>query len=257
MQRTIKLTIAYHGAGFHGWQRQPGFRTVQSHFEDVVRRVLGEPVVVFGASRTDAGVHALGQVAHVCTSATIPLESLGRAVAHRLDADAALVSAQEVPPGFHASRDALEKLYRYRIHNDSHRPVEAQRAGLVWHVWHRLDDDRMRAAADALCGTHDFKGFASSGCARESTVRTIRHVEVRRRFNQVLIDVLGDGFLYNQVRNMVGTLIEIGRGHWPAERIREILAARDRCLAGPTAPACGLCLQWIRYPRHRMDDHAA
>ncbi len=246
--RTIKFTLAYFGAGFHGWQRQPGVRTVQAHVEDVARRVLRAPLVVFGASRTDAGVHALGQVAHVRTDAGIPIESLRRAISERLDDDVSLVHAEPAPDAFHASRHAIGKLYRYRIFNRSRRPVEQLAHATAWHVWHPLDLHRMQAAADRLVGRHDFAGFASSGSPRDSTVRAVTQCRVRARDDHVLIDVRGDGFLYNQVRNMVGTLVEIGRGHWPIGRASEILAARDRRLAGPTAPAHGLCLQWVAYP---------
>lgn len=251
MQRTIKLTIAYHGRCFHGWQRQPGLRTVQGHVEEVAQRVLGEPLSVQGASRTDAGVHAQGQVAHFHTRSPIPVHNLRRAITHRLDDDVSLVHAETVTPEFHASRGALSKLYRYRIYQHERRPVESLLNGLAWHVWTPIDFDALYEAAAALCGTHDFAGFASAGSPRENTIRTVRHVHARRRFNLLLIDVCGDGFLYNQVRNMVGTLVEIGRGRWPVDRIDEILAARDRRLAGPTAPAHGLCLQWVRYPAQR------
>ncbi len=248
MERNLKLVIAYDGSAFHGWQRQRGVRTVQEEIETVARRVLRHPLQIVGASRTDAGVHARGQTAHVHTTCPIPAENLYRAIGHRLPADVALVHVADVPRAFHATRDARRKLYRYRIHNDRRRPVEWGPAGYAWHLWVPLDAARMQAAADALVGEHDFAGFASAGSPRASTVRTIFAVRVRRRFNAIVIDVEGDGFLYNQVRNMVGTLVEIGRGHWPVERIAEILASRDRRDAGPTAPACGLTLQWIEYP---------
>lgn len=246
--RTLKLVIAYDGADFHGWQRQAGVRTVQEDLETVARRVLREPVHVIGASRTDAGVHALGQAAHVTTAATIPTRNVFRAISHRLPSDVTLVSVREAPIAFHAIRDARTKLYRYRIHQASRRPVVKFTQRYAWHVWWSLDLDQLRDAARRLCGTHDFASFASAGSPRQSTVRTVRRVDVSRRFDEIRIDVVGDGFLYNQVRNMVGTLIEVGRGHWAAARIDEILRARDRRAAGPTAPPEGLCLRWIRYP---------
>lgn len=251
MPRTLKLLIAYDGAGFHGWQRQAGVRTVQEACEDTLRRIVNEPVVLFGASRTDAGVHARGQVAHVHTSSTIAVERLERAVAHRLPGDVQLVRLSEAPAEFHAARDAACKLYRYRMHNHASRPIDAQIERFAWHMWYPLDDDRLSAAADRMIGAHDFAGFATQGSPRPNTVRRVRRVDVSRRGREVRIDVIGDGFLYNQVRNMVGTLVEVGRGHWPVERIDEILATGDRRLAGPTAPPHGLCLQWIQYPRIR------
>jgi tRNA pseudouridine38-40 synthase len=247
-RRTLRLVLAYHGGAFHGWQTQPGYRTVQEEIERVAQRVLREPLSVVGASRTDAGVHAVGQSAHVHTNSTLPLEKLRRAIGDRLPEDIALVHLAETKHGFHAIRDAVGKLYRYRIHAAAHAPPAAAAHGVAWHVWHVLDVDRMRDAAARLVGTHDFAGLAASGSVRATTIRTIRRCEIASRFEELRIDVEGDGFLYNQVRNIVGTLVEIGRGHWPAERIDEILLARDRALAGPTAPPQGLTLQWVRYP---------
>jgi tRNA pseudouridine38-40 synthase len=248
MERNLKLTIAYDGTDFHGWQRQAGLRTTQAEIESAAQRVIRHPLEIVGASRTDAGVHARGQVAHLRSTAQIPATNLQRAIGHRLPDDVALVHVADVPLGFHATRHALSKLYRYRIHNDGRRPVEWLAARYAWHVWHPLDTDRMQAAAAALVGTHDFVAFATAGTPRRSSVRTLYRFQVCRHFHTVLIDAEGDGFLYNQVRNMVGTLVEIGRGHWPPERAAEILASRDRQQAGPTAPAHGLCLEWIRFP---------
>jgi len=247
MERNIKLVLAYDGTGFHGWQRQTELRTVQQELEDVLRQVLRHPLHVKGASRTDAGVHARGQVASVATSSAIPVENICRAVGHRLPADMALRDAQECRRGFHPSLDALGKLYRFRVFNSAHRPVEELAHRFVWHVWYPLDLERMRAAAAKLVGRHDFAGFASQGSPRQTTVRTVRRIGIRRGGYEVLFDIEGDGFLYNQVRNMVGTLVEVGRGRWLPERVCEILASRDRGLAGPTAPPHGLCLEWVRY----------
>lgn len=257
MERNLKLTMAYDGTGFHGWQRQAGVRTVQEEIERIARGVIRHPLEIVGASRTDAGVHAEGQVAHLRTTTPIPTTNLHRAIGHRLPDDVALVHVAEAPLGFHATRDALCKLYRYRIHNDLRPPAEYLAARYVWHVWYDLDAARMQAAAAALVGTHDFAGFASAGGQRRTTVRTVHRLEVCRRCDTLLIDVEGSGFLYNQVRNLVGTLVEVGRGHWPPERVTEILASRDRRLAGPTAPPHGLCLRWIKYPADRSLSHGA
>lgn len=257
MKRTIKLTLAYDGTDFHGWQRQACVRTVQETVETVARRILREPLHLIGASRTDAGVHARGQVAHLATSSTMPVENVRRAVAHRLPEDVTIVHAADVPDTFHATRQALGKLYRYRIHNSERRPVERFNTRYVWHVWRILDAERIRAAAARMSGTHDFSALASAGSPREQNVRTITRIGVRRRLDELLIDVEGDGFLYNQVRNMVGTLVEIGRGRWEPECVDAILASRDRCNAGPTAPARGLTLQWVRYPPTQGCDDAA
>ncbi|MBI5864549.1 MAG: tRNA pseudouridine(38-40) synthase TruA [Planctomycetes bacterium] len=253
--RNYKLVLAYDGADFHGWQTQPGLRTVQEEVRQTVLRVVRAPTELIGASRTDAGVHAMGQTASFRTEAPIPLEGLRRAISHHLPDDVALVSLIEAPEAFHATRDARGKLYRYHIHAHETRPVAALRQRNAWHVWYPLDLDRMRDAAARLIGKHDFAGFATAGSQRPTTVRSIFRVDVRAVFAELLIDVEGDGFLYNQVRNMVGTLVEIGRGLWPPTRIDEILASCDRRLAGPTAPAHGLCLQWVRYdPMWRPPD---
>lgn len=251
MERKLKLTIAYDGTDFHGWQRQAGVRTVQAEIEEVARRVIRHPLEIVGASRTDTGVHARGQAAHLRTTTAVPTENLRRAIGQRLPDDISLAHLADVPLGFHATRHALGKLYHYRIHNDAHRPVEWHVTRYAWHVWYHLDVDRMQAAAAALVGTHDFAAFASAASTRQTTVRTIRRIEIRRHFNALLIDVEGQGFLYNQVRIMVGTLVEVGRGHWPPQCVAEILASRDRRQAGPTAPPHGLCLEWVKYPADR------
>ncbi|MGD8451236.1 MAG: tRNA pseudouridine(38-40) synthase TruA [Phycisphaerae bacterium] len=249
MERNVKLIVAYDGTEFHGWQIQPGLRTVQGVLQDAVCRVVRQPTVLVGASRTDAGVHARGQVAQFRTTAPIPPESLRRALEHRLPDDLAVVHVTDVAAAFHATRAAVGKRYRYRLYNAPRecRPVRDHDGRFCWHVWYRLDLDRMRSAAALLVGRHDFAGMANLGAPRETTVRTVTRIGIEQRYHEVLIDVEGDGFLYNQVRIMVGTLIEIGRGHWPPERIAEILATGDRSLAGPTVPPHGLTLEWVRY----------
>jgi tRNA pseudouridine38-40 synthase len=245
--RNLKLVLAYDGAAFHGWQAQPGQRTVQEETLQTIIRIVRHPVALIGASRTDAGVHAVGQSANFRTECSIPLEGLRRAISHHLPSDVALVSMRAVPMDFHSTIWARGKLYRYRLHASEQRPVVSHALHHAWHVWHPLDPERMQAAGALMAGTHDFAGFASAGSPRLTTVRTVRRVNVLARLSELRIDVEGDGFLYNQVRNMVGTLVEIGRGHWPVERVSEILAACDRSRAGPTAPPHGLCLQWVRY----------
>lgn len=247
MPRNIRLLIAYDGTDFHGWQMQPGLRTVQDVIEQAVRRVVRHQVTVVGSGRTDAGVHAAGQVANFASTCDIPCDNLRRAIGSRLPKDVSLLRVDEVPPSFRACSSPVSKQYRYTIFNTASRPVEHLRQRYVYHFWHPLDVDLMREAAAMLVGTHDFAAFASKGSERESTVRTVRGIAITRRFEEVHIDVEGTGFLYNQVRNMVGTLIEIGRGHWAPARAAEILAGCDRSKAGPTAPARGLCLQWVGY----------
>ncbi len=254
MERNIKLIIAYDGTDFHGWQRQPGLRTVQGMVEQAVRRVCQHQVNVVGAGRTDAGVHAAGQTANFVTKSDIPAANLMRAIGGRLPKDITLIHATDVPLMFHSTRAAVGKLYRYTIYNAVGRPVERLRQRYVYHFWQPLDVDRMAEAAPAFLGEQDFAAMASRGDDRENTVRTVTACQVYRHYDEVRVDVEGRGFLYNQVRNMVGTLIEIGRGHWPVDCVPEILASRDRKRAGPTAPARGLSLQWVRYDLQALPD---
>ncbi|UCD29643.1 MAG: tRNA pseudouridine(38-40) synthase TruA [Planctomycetota bacterium] len=247
MLRNIRLLLAYDGTDFHGWQKQPGLRTIQDVVEQALRRVVRHQIALIGASRTDSGVHALGQVANFETTRDIPCDNLRRAIGGRLPKDASLIHVCEVPLTFRACSDPVSKLYRYSIHNNPHRPVGHLQQRYTYHFWHPLDIDRMQEAAQHLIGQHDFAAFASKGSERETTIRTICRLQVHRHYDEVHVDVEGDGFLYNQVRNIVGTLIEIGRGHWPTNKIVDILASLDRSQAGPTAPARGLCLRWIRY----------
>lgn len=246
--RTIRLTVAYDGTDYHGWQRQiDGLPTVQGTLEPIIARVVDHPVDLCAAGRTDAGVHALGQTVHFRTESPIPTENIRRAVDSRLPRDIVLLNASDAPAGFHATRSAVGKLYRYCLHHSSLRPT--LRARFVWHWWRELDDDRLRAAAAHLVGRHDFSAFESSGgTPRLTKVRTIFRLDVAREGDEVRIDVEGDGFLYNMVRNIVGTLLEVGRGHRPVDWVAQALASRDRTKAGPTAPPQGLCLMWVKYP---------
>ncbi len=245
--RNIKLVVAYNGAAYHGWQRQQRhIDTVQQRLEDALVGVVKHPVAVCGASRTDAGVHAAGQVAGFETTATnIPPEGLRRAVNSRLPDDIIVRSARVVGKNFHASRLAVGKTYRYRIYTSPSRPVML--AGQVWHYWRPLEVEPMRRGAHRLAGRRDFRAFATSAEQRENTVRTITACTASRLGSEIRITVTGNGFLYNMVRNIVGTLVEIGRGRWSPERIDEILASRDRAMAGPTAPPDGLYLLCVHY----------
>ena len=246
-RRNIKLVIAYNGSAYHGWQRQAeGIDTVQLQIERAATRILAHPVIVFGAGRTDAGVHAAGQVANLYTSNfSVPIRNLRRAMNSKLPSDIAVRSAQLVGESFHASRSATGKTYRYRIYLGPDKPVMLDRQ--VYRYPRRLDAELMQAAAVRLVGTRDFRGFATSAETRENTVRTIFGCDVSEHGPELHVTVRGDGFLYNMVRNIVGTLIEIGRGHWQADRIDTILASCDRSDAGPTAIAAGLYLMCVYY----------
>jgi len=247
MMRNLMLTLAYDGADFHGWQQQPEIRTVQGCLEQALRRVVRHQVMVIGCSRTDAGVHAAGYVANFYATTPAPNEAVFRSVGSRLPKDMTLIHLAGAPLTFHATRSAVSKLYRYRLYAAQGRPCEVLQQRCTYHVWTPLDEDAMHEAAEHLIGMHDFTSFASVGNVRDSNIRTIHRLEIYRYGEELRFDIEGDGFLYKQVRNMVGTLIEIGRGHWPPSQAKEILDAKDRSVAGPTAPARGLCLQWVRY----------
>jgi tRNA pseudouridine38-40 synthase len=243
--RNIKLTIAYDGTEYHGWQIQPGFRTIQGVLREAIEGLLGCKVRVCGASRTDAGVSALGQVGLIQIDSPIPTENLAKAITDRLPPDMAVVEAVEVPLGFDVIGAVKSKLYRYTIYTGPVRPVLQIRH--CWHVPSKLDIAAMAEAAKLLVGTKDFKSFAAGDEKRVDTVRTIFRCDVTDEDDWVYTDVEGDSFLYNMVRNIVGTLVEVGVGRWNPENINEILEAKNRTAAGPLAPAAGLCLIQIQY----------
>lgn len=246
-----RLVIAYDGTDFHGWQKQeppdrPPLRTVAGVVEDALRRVLRARLELVGASRTDAGVHARGQVAHVDAVLPLPLCRLPAAVNSRLPDDVEVLGAESAPPGFDAIRSARSKQYRYRIFNTARRPLGKRHC--VWHCWTPLDPAAMQAAAERLVGTHDFAGFAAAGHGRTTTVRTIHACGVWHDAPELHMVVEGDGFLYNMVRIIAGTLVEVGRGRFDPGVIDQVLLSGDRRQAGPTLPARGLCLEWVKYP---------
>ena len=243
--RNIKLTLAYDGSSYHGWQIQPGQKTVQGLVTEAICALTHTCVTVTGASRTDAGVSALAQAALVQIDTPIPIENLAKAITDRLPPDIAVTEAVEVAGGFDVIGAVKKKLYRYTIFSGSRRPVLQIRH--CWHIPGKLDIEAMKRAAEKLMGKKDFKSFASAADKRESSVRTIFSCDVTCRQEWVYIDVAGDGFLYNMVRNIVGTLVEVGRGRFSAEKMDEIIAAKNRTAAGPIAPAEGLCLMWIKY----------
>ena len=246
--RNIKLTIAYDGTEYHGWQIQPGQRTIQGVITEAMHGLIGSEVRLFGASRTDAGVSALGQVGLIQIDSPIPTENLARAITGRLPADIAVTEAVEVPQGFNLMGAVTNKLYRYTIFTGKVRPVLKIRH--CWHLHAKLDITAMAEAGKLLVGKKDFKSFASAADKRESSVRTIFRCDVsnnKQENDWIYVDVEGDGFLYNMVRNIVGTLVDVGTGRWRPEKIDEILEAKDRTAAGQLAPAAGLCLMWIKY----------
>jgi tRNA pseudouridine38-40 synthase len=242
--RTFKLILAYDGTKFSGWQAQPGRRTVQGVLRNAWREITGESVRMTATSRTDAGVHALGQVVGIESASALTAERLLGGINAKLPDDVVLRSVEQVRDGFHATHDAVSKRYRYQLHNDRRRPLLDRH--VVWHIRQPLDIAAMQRAGQLLVGKHDFASFQSTGSPRDSTVRTITAIEIGPTGTEtpcrVTIEVTGDGFLYNMVRNIVGTLIDVGVGRRREAWITEVLAARDRQAAGQTAPPQGLML---------------
>jgi tRNA pseudouridine38-40 synthase len=243
--RNIQLLISYDGTDFSGWQRQPDRRTVQQVLEEAIGRLTGVEATTNASGRTDAGVHAVGQVVHFFTASRHDPETFVKALNAMLPPDVRVKGAWERPQAFHATLDAKAKLYRYVI--DNGRVADPFQIRHAWHVFMHLDAQRMHGAAQHLKGRHDFHSFETNWPNRTSSVRTITHIAVNRMNDSVWIDVEADGFLYNMVRSITGTLVEVGKGKWPESKVAEILAAEDRREAGPTAPPQGLFLVRVRY----------
>jgi len=243
--RNVLLTIAYDGSGYAGWQIQPGKKTIQGELTEAVSALFRTQVNVHAASRTDAGVSALGQKATIQIDSPIPTENLAKAISDRLPQEIVVSCAEDIPMGFDVIGAVKSKLYRYTIFTGSPRPV--LQINHCWYLPAKLNVDAMDKAAKLLVGTKDFKSFASAKDTRESSVRTIFRCEVFKDDDRTYIDVEGDGFLYNMVRNIAGTLVDVGAGRLQPEKMIEILDAKNRTAAGPIAPAKGLCLMWIKY----------
>ena len=248
MTRVVKLTLAYDGTDYVGWQRQAEGVSIQGLLEDALRPIEGRDVTVHGAGRTDAGVHALGQVASVQLTATIDTTTLARALNAAVPPDVRVLDAEEVPGNFHARFGATRKVYEYRIVNAP--VVSPFIRRYVWHVIPPLNLDAIETASSALCGNHDFAAFQGAGTAVASTARTIHRLEWTRPSamdGPVVMEIEGDGFLRHMVRNIAGTLVEIGLGRRTPAEITRILESRDRSQAGATAPAQGLFLRRVLY----------
>lgn len=243
--RTLRLVVEYDGTDFAGWQRQPGQRTVQACLEEAFQAMTGESPFVRGAGRTDAGVHAQGQVASVRVNARIPVGGFLRGLNAHLPPDIAVLALADAPPEFDARLSARGKLYRYTIWNHLVRSPRHRRT--TWHCRAPLDLDAMRAAAATLVGQHDFRAFRAADCERRTTVRLVRQFHVERQGALITCDVEGTAFLKNMVRIMVGTVVAAGRHELTADEIRSLLADGDRTRAGVTAPAHGLTLVQVTY----------
>lgn len=238
--KRVMLSVAYDGTAYSGYQVQENARTIEGELNRCLGDLLKEDIKVIGGSRTDAGVHALCNVAVFDTQARMPGERMSYALNQRLPEDIRIRESREVGAGFHPRRCLSRKTYTYKILNTAF-PVPTRRL-YSYFTYVPLDAGKMQEAAVHLVGEHDFKSFCSAGSQAESTVRKIECLEVTCEGEEITIQVAGNGFLYNMVRIIAGTLMEAGRGVWEPAYMKEILEARDRRAAGPTAPACGLCL---------------
>ena len=243
------IRIEYDGGPFQGWQRVgEGLPSVQGALEEAAAALTGAPCPVWGSGRTDAGVHAAGQAAHLDTAKPFPPDRLRDALnAHLRPLPISVLAAEEVEPEFHARFDAVRRTYRYRLLN--RRSPPALEAGRVWQVMRRLDAGAMQDAAQRLLGRHDFTTFRDSQCQAKSPIKTLERCEVLRRDDEALEVWCGaQSFLHRQVRSMVGTLVEVGLGRRSPGQVAEALAARDRSRCGPIAPAAGLYLMQVQFP---------
>lgn len=245
MEQNYRLTIAYDGSRFFGWERQPDKDTIQGKLEAVLGALQGHPVNVIGAGRTDAGVHARAMTANVVLDVTETPDALRDYLNRYLPDAIAVREVKEAAPRFHARYNALGKTYRYTCHTGPVKPVFDRK--YVALLDYDPDVEKMRQAAAYLLGENDFASFCGNPRMKKSTVRLVDHIAIERRKDRVVFTFHGTGFLQNMVRIMVGTLLEVGRGYWTPEQVRDILAAKDRKQAGPTAPPEGLCLMKVDY----------
>ncbi|MDY4975666.1 MAG: tRNA pseudouridine(38-40) synthase TruA [Clostridia bacterium] len=245
--RNFKLTMEYEGTRYQGWQRLGNTeQTITGKLEAVLERMLGRSIEVHGSGRTDAGVHALGQVAHFKADTDMSAEEIFTYLNRYLPMDIRILSVQEMPLRFHSRLHAVSKTYCYRLYLGEKPPVFERNT--LWCIGHELDLEAMeRGAADCL-GAHDFQSFCAAKRGKKSTVRTIYECSVSSQGDLVTLRVSGNGFLYHMVRILAGTLVEIGEGVRSADSVPGLLQAKDRTLAGPTLPSCGLTLMEVRYP---------
>ncbi|MDA0838790.1 MAG: tRNA pseudouridine(38-40) synthase TruA [Planctomycetota bacterium] len=244
MLRNIRIRIEYDGTAYCGWQLQPDAQTIQGELEKAIASVVGQEVRIIGSGRTDAGVHALSQMANFKSETGIGIEQISAAINHFLPPDIVVHEAEEMPLEFHSQYAAKTKTYRYLICNSKHRPA-LNRHRWAW-VRYELDFESMLAASEIFKGTHDFKSFASESKDKD-TVRIVSRLDITKSEPLITLEISANGFLYNMVRSIVGTLIDVGRNHISVEEVAEMLEAKDREKGGPVAPACGLYLVGVNY----------
>ena len=243
--RNIKLTIEYDGKDFNGWQKQPKKLNIQGEIERAIEEITGEEIDLIGSGRTDAGVHSLGQVANFKTNSNIPIEKIPIALNTKLKRSIRIIKAEEVDERFHSRYNCKKKTYRYIINNSDN--GTAIYRNLEYNFSEKLDEKKMNEAAQKFLGEHDFKGFKASGTSSKSSVRTIYKAKVLREGDKVIIELTGNGFLYNMVRIIAGTLLEVGLGKIKPEEIEDIINSGDRKKAGKTLPPNGLYLVKVEY----------
>lgn len=245
MKKNIKLTIEYDGSKFHGWQEQKNIITIQGSIKQALIDLTKEKIVVHGSGRTDAGVHAYAQIANFQTESKIPDFAFAHILNTKLPDGISILKAQEVPLEFHARFSAKAKAYSYHIVNRKVRPA-IERKYKHW-MWKDLDIEKMRKTASFLVGTHDFSSFEAANSPRDSNIRTVNYIDIESQSCYIKILIEANGFLYKMVRNIVGTLIQIASSKQNPSYIKKILDSKSRKFAGPTAPASGLFLEYVKY----------
>ena len=243
--RNIKLVIEYDGKSFNGWQKQPNKLNIQGEIEKAIEEITGEKIDLIASGRTDAGVHSLGQVANFKTNSTIDIDKFPYAINSKLKKSILIKSAEEVPERFHSRYSVHSKTYRYTINNSKF--GTALYRDMEYHFPIKLDENKMQEASKYFEGEHDFKAFKASGTSSKSSVRTIYKAEVKREGERVIIELTGNGFLYNMVRIIAGTLVDVGTYKILPEDVKNIIEKKERKNAGKTLPAKGLCLVEVQY----------
>ena len=243
--RNIKLIIEYDGKGFNGWQKQPDRLNIQGEIEKAISEITGEKIDLIASGRTDRGVHSLGQTANFKTNSNIPIEKIPIAINSKLKKSIIIKDAEEVSEKFHSRYSVKSKTYRYTINNSKY--GSAIYRNIEFHFSQKLDVEKMNEAIKYFEGEHDFKAFKASGTSSKSSVRTIYKAGVLKEDDRIFIELTGNGFLYNMVRIIAGTILEVGLGKITPQEIIDIIESKDRAKAGKTLPANGLCLMKVEY----------
>lgn len=246
VKKRVRLTVAYDGTNYHGWQIQNNGDTIEARLNGCLSGLLGEEIAVIGASRTDSGVHALGNIAVFDTVHPMPADKISYALNQRLPEDIRILKSEQVPLDWHPRHCESRKTYEYRVYRGEF-PMPVRRLYTLFTYW-PLDVDAMRQAAGYLVGEHDFKSFCQTGAQVQSTVRTLYFVRIEEEGAELVIRICGNGFLYNMVRIIVGTLLEVGCGKRRAQDMQRMIEAASRAASGPTAPAHGLTLVKYEFP---------